>query len=205
MSKQRQYQWIYAVVGLILIIALLPLNLKTILPTGQVIAPLTAVFAFAGLSVLPWWSALLMLILGEGSLILLNAGSLFDLVALIVVFLIVQWLIDWQPNQRQTFTGSQLITIGLVVGITMIVVLLIGQWIIGAVTMGHRYSLDIVRLAFPTALLTGLTNVLVVPLLVGLLNRLKKRYLPAPEKEQTKGSVVIDLSQHDDQKKPKSK
>lgn len=201
MSKQHRFQLVIWLVGFVLMLALAPVNLKTILPTGQAIAPLTAVFVFASLCILPWWSALLMLLLGEGGLVLLGAGDWFNYLALVIVFLLVDWLIDWQPNQRQTLTSSQLLTIGLVVGITLIIVLLIGEWISGAVMMGNRYSMEIVRLAFPTALLTGLTNVLLVPLLVGLLNKVKKFYLPKPTQDQPHGSVVVDLSDHHDQKK----
>lgn len=198
MKKQRIFQWIVWVVGFALALLLSPLNLKAVLPTGAFIAPLTTLFSFVGLLVLPWWSALLLLMIGNAGLMLMHASDLFLTVTMIIAFLIDYWLLDWHRAADQRYSQSQLITIGLVTGIISMVLLLILAWLRGVALLGSGSALNIVRLAFPVSLLTCLVYALLIPLVGSFVLWLRNRLFPPAAPKKVDGSVVIDLSDHQD-------
>ena len=196
MSKQRIFQWAVWLGGLILLLLLSPLNLTVVLPTGAFMAPLTTLFAFVALFVLPWWSALLLLVLGNVGLMILHTSSWQVTITMAIALLVDYWLLEWHRPAGERYSQSQLITIGLVTGITSLVFLLVLAWLNGVAVLGSQSALNVVRLAFPVSLLTCLVDALLVPLLGFALLWLRDRLFPPQPKKQQSGSVVIDLSDH---------
>lgn len=201
MNKHRTFQWAVWVVCLALVLLLCPLNLKAVLPTGLFIAPLTTLFAFVSLFVLPWWSSFLLLLIGNLGLMLLHTSNWSLIITMGVAFLVDAWMLDWHRSAEKKYSQSQLITIGLVTGITSLVLLLILAWLNGVAILGSYSALNIVRLAFPVSLLTCLVYALLIPLLGSFLLWLRDKLFPPQSKEKQAGSVVIDLSDHQNDKK----
>ena len=201
MNKNRTFQSVVWLVCLALLLLLSPLNLRTVLPTGLFTAPLTTLFAFVSLFVLPWWSSLALLIVGHLGLIFLHTSTWVLLITMAVALLVDAWMLDWHRSPSEKYSQSQLITIGLVTGITSLVLLLILAWLTGVAVLGSNSALNVVRLALPVSLLTCLVYELLIPLLGAFLLWLRDKLFPPQAKEKQAGSVVIDLSDHQDDKK----
>lgn len=201
MNKHRTFQGAVWAECLALLLLLSPLNLKAVLPTGLFIAPLTTLFAFVSLFVLPWWSSLLLLLIGNLGLMILHTSNWLLIITMIVAFLVDAWMLDWHRSADEKYSQSQLITIGLVTGITSLVLLLGLAWLNAVAVLGSSSALNVVRLAFPVSLLTCLVYALLIPLLGSFLLWLRDKLFPPQSKEKQAGSVVIDLSDHHDDKK----
>ncbi|MCI1975155.1 MAG: hypothetical protein LKJ51_04435 [Limosilactobacillus sp.] len=191
-------------IAILLIICLLsPLNFRGVLPSGTIIAPITALLAITVIPLLGMLSSTLLIIASQLILLLVNQSDWLTVVVTALTALFSGWVVRWQQASSQELRHQQMLTIGICSGLIILFLLEIAYLIVGWRLTGNGGGmLEVARLALPISLLTGLCYALLIPPLSILLMQIGKRWLPKARSNQNSKdeSVIIDLSKHEKDK-----
>lgn len=211
MKRIRAFHVVSWLIVLLLICLLSPLNLRAVLPSGTIIAPITALLAIAALPVLGMLNATLLVVVAQIILLGFNQSDWLTVVVTALTTLFSGWVVRWQQANSQELRHQQMVTIGISSGLIILVLLELAYLIVGwRLTGNGNGMMEIARLAFPTSLLTGLCYALLVPPISILMLFLSNKWTPNSTKHDqdnsANDSVIIDLSskhQEKDQDKKK--
>lgn len=211
MKKIRLFHIVTWFVVLLVICLLSPLDLRGVLPSGTIIAPLTALLAVTVIPIFGMLNSALLVIISQ--LILLAFGQSYWLTVVVTALttLFSGWVVRWQQARSQELRHQQMITIGIGSGLIILILLEIAYLIVGWRFTGSSNGMfEIARLALPTSLLTGLCYALLVPPIGIFMLYINKKWLPkvsSPDDSHnpSNDSVIIDMNKHqkkdhDDQK-----
>lgn len=187
-------------IAILLIICLLsPLNFRGVLPSGTIIAPITALLAIVTIPLLGMLSSTLLIVASQLILLMVNQSDWLTVVVTTLTALFSGWVVRWQQASSQELRHQQMLTIGIGSGLIILLLLEIAYLIVGWRLTGNAVGMfEVARLALPISILTGLCYALLIPPLSILLMRISKRWLPKIKSSQDSQdeSVIIDLSKH---------
>lgn len=179
-------------------------SFKTILPVGTFTVPLAEILAVGTIFSLGSVPALVVTVLAAGVMILLGTSDWVGFFTMIITTLVIGRLVNWQVPLKVKIPQQQLIVVGIITGLTQLVAAEIG-----AVVIGWFFNDQLATgWAFAGALLTieslaALVIAVLVPLVVMASRWLTRQLVPDDSSNDgdDNGSVVIDLSKHDQDKK----
>lgn len=198
MKKVHLFHIITWIILLAIICLLAPLNLRGILPSGTIIAPITALLAVAAIPLLGMLSSTLLVIASQLILLFFNQSNWLLVVVTALTVLFSGWVVRWQQANTRRLQHQQLITIGVSSGLIVLILLELAYCIVGWHLTGNGTGMfEIARLALPSALLTGLCYALLVPPIGLLLIRIGKKWSTKfdDEEEDANRSIIVDLSE----------
>lgn len=203
MKRVRLFSLVSWLVFLVAICIFSPLNLKAVLPSGTIIAPITALLAVSALPVLGMLNSVLLVIVGQLILLWFNQSDWLTVVVTALTVLLSGWVVNWQQSTSRELQHQQMITVGIASGLIILILLEVAYCIVGWQLTGSSAGMgEIMRLALPTSLLTALCYALLIPPFGILFEHISKKFLPPVEKDNdddhdnTNDSVIIDLSYH---------
>lgn len=177
-------------------------SFRTVAPTGMLIAPLAGIVSTALVIALGTTAGVVAAVIGGLVLLFLQNADWVLVVNFVILALFIGWLIGWLIPLSRRLTHQQLIWLGIVTGISELVLTVLLTAFVGWRTGGNW--LAFVRLdILPTVLTALLDAVLVGPLALAF-RWLAKQILPPTDDRQDAdphGPVEINLSKKDKQNK----
>lgn len=205
MNKNRLVKIGLGILAGVLMVLVSIVSFKAILPVGTFTVPLAEIFAVGAIFSLGSVPALVVTVLAAGVMILLGTSDWVGFFTMIITTLIISRLVNWQVSLKVKIPQQQLIVVGIITGITQLVIAEIGAVIIGwffndQLATGWAFAGALLTLESLAALVTA---VLVPPAVMA--SRWLTRQLVTDDSshddDDDNGSVVIDLSKHDHDKK----
>lgn len=200
LKKSHFMQAIVWIISLIVICAFTPLNLKTSIPTGVAIAPISSLLAISSLSLLGTLSSTALTIVAQLILIWFNQSNWVNLVVVALTTLFMGWFINFAYADLKTLSHQRLMMVGLTSGLMILVLMEIAYSLIGMQMTGTLIGLgEFARLTLPITLLTALFYTFLIPPLGVLYRFIGRRWIKREKNEEAKEreSTIIDLSNHD--------
>lgn len=200
LKKSHFMQAIVWVISLIVICAFAPLNLKTSIPTGIAIAPISALLAISSISLLGTLSSTVLAIIAQLILLWFNLSNWVDLVVVALTTLFMGWFINFTYADLKNLSHQRLMMVGLTSGLTILVLMEIAYSLMGLQMTETLIGLgEFARLTLPMSLLTALSYAFLIPPFGVLYRYIGHRWIKQETKEETKKreSTIIDLSDHD--------
>lgn len=198
MKKERLLTVGLWLLALAIICLLAPLNLKTVLPTGTIIAPITVLVAISVIPRLGLLNGALLTVVSQLILLLFNQSDWLTLIVTTLTTLLSGWLVSWEQASSPRLTHQQLLVVGITSGLIILILLEAAYCIVGwRLTSTSAGMAEIARLALPTALLTALCYALLIPPFGILFERLGHHddHQHPTDDDSSQGSVIIDLSE----------
>lgn len=177
-------------------------SFRTVAPTGMLIAPLAGMVSTALVIALGTVAGVVATVVGGLVLLFLQNADWTLVINFVVLALFIGWLIGWRIPLSRRLTHQQLIWLGIVTGISELILTMLLTAFVGWHTGGNW--LAFIRLdILPTVLTALLDAVLVGPLALTFRWLARQILPPADDSQDTDlhGPVEINLSKKDKQNK----
>lgn len=189
------------VLAIVLMVLVGLISFRTVVPTGVLIAPLAGIVSVAMTIALGTGPGILTAAIAGIVLHFLQAADWLLVVNFLLLTVFIGWLIGWRLPRSQRVTHQQLIWLGIVSGISELLITVIITALFGWLTGGNW--LVFVRLNLLPTILTILCDAVFIAPLAFFFRWLAQQLLPpentgADPKQQ--GSVEINLSKKKNKK-----